>query len=233
MNPEFNSIIAEQFEFVKSLTARRDKTVNVIRHRATGTRLVYLNVNADPSVYAFLADISHPNLPRVYSVNYESGRCEAFEEFIDGITVGEVLETGLYRESGVRAVVTGVCSALGTLHGANIIHRDIKPENVIVDSSGVVKLIDFDAARIYKGYKPADTIFTGTAGFAAPEQFSISESDARTDIFALGVMMNVMLTGEHPSKKLYGGRYGRIIEKCICVDPNGRFRNVNELVSSL
>ena len=79
-----------------------------------------------------------------------------------------------------------ICKQCGAvLHKNNIIHRDIKPENVIIDKYGNVKLVDFDSARVYKTYQSNDTSFTGTAGFAAPEQFAISQTDPRTDIFAL------------------------------------------------
>ena len=233
MQSEFDPIIAEQFEFVKSMTNKLDKSVNVIRHKESGKKIVTICGKGDKAVYDYLRGISHPNLPRVYSVKEENNKLKIYEEYIDGITVGDVLQTGLYKESGVKAVVTGVCNALDTLHNNNIIHRDIKPENVIVDTFGNIKLIDFDSARIYKTYQANDTAFTGTAGFAAPEQFAISQTDPRTDIFALGIMMNVMLTGEHPSKKLYSGKYGKIIEKCIFVDPNGRFQNVKEVIRSL
>ncbi len=233
MQSEFDLIIAEQFEFVKSLSNKTDKTINVIRHKSTGNRLVVINGKGNKAVYEYLMSISHPNLPRIYSVEEENGNLSIYEEYIDGITVGDVLQTGLCKESGVREVITGVCNALDVLHKNNIIHRDIKPENVIIDTFGNVKLVDFDSARVYKTYQSNDTVFIGTAGFAAPEQFAISQTDPRTDIFTLGIMMNVMLTGEHPSKKLYGGKYGKIIEKCIYVDPNGRFQNVKELVLSL
>ena len=230
---KFKSIITEQFEFVKSLSNKTDKTINVIRHKSTGNKLIVIEGKGNKAIYDYLMSISHPNLPRIYSVEEENGNLITYEEYIDGITVGDVLQTGLYKESGVREVTIGVCNALDVLHKNNIIHRDVKPENVIIDKYGNVKLVDFDSARVYKTYQANDTAFTGTAGFAAPEQFAISQTDPRTDIFALGIMMNVMLTGEHPSKRLCVGKYGKVIEKCICVDPNGRFQNVKKLVSSL
>ena len=233
LSSDFNSIIAEQFEFVKSLSGRAEKTANVLRHKASGKKIIYFNLKADVSVFRFLMGISHPNLPRVYSVEPSGDRCEIYEEFIDGITVGDVLQTGHYTESGMKKVVQGVCSALEVLHKNKIIHRDIKPENVIIDTRGNVKLIDFDAARVYDPSKSVDTTFAGTAGFAAPEQFAISQTDQRSDIFSLGIMMNIMLTGDHPSSSPYGGKYGKIIEKCIQTDPNKRYNNVSELAELL
>ena len=79
----------------------------------------------------------------------------------------------------------------------------------------------------------ADTQVLGTTGFAAPEQYGLSQSDARTDIYSLGVLMNVMLTGQHPSKRLAEGRMGRIIEHCPRVNPAKRYRDVLRLMEEL
>ena len=103
----------------------------------------------------------------------------------------------------------------------------------MIDSIGNVKLIDFDAARIFKSYQQQDTSFIGTAGFAAPEQYGINQTDPRSDIFALGILLNVMLTGEHPSRKLYKGRLTKVIEKCINIDPNKRYANIKDLYKKL
>lgn len=233
MQNDFNSIMAEQFEFVKALTQSNGKSAVVLRHKSLGTQIVKLNFEGDASIYNMLKNISHPNLPKIYSVQSNGTKCEVIEEYINGTTVADILKSGLYTEYGVCAIIKNVCSALDTLHSLNIIHRDIKPENIMIDSSGNVKLIDFDAARIFKNYQPQDTSFIGTTGFAAPEQYGINQTDCRSDIFAIGILMNVMLTGEHPSKKLYNGKLGKIIETCINIDPNKRYSNVRELVSKL
>ena len=84
---------------------------------------------------------------------------------------------------------------------------DVKPENIILRGSEAV-LIDFDAARLHKPEHEMDTQILGTTGFAAPEQYGLSQSDLRTDIYSVGILINVMLTGEHPSKKLAEGENG-------------------------
>ncbi|MBQ7122045.1 MAG: serine/threonine protein kinase [Clostridia bacterium] len=233
MQSDFNSIMAEQFEFVKALTQSNGKSAVVLRHKSLGTQIVKLSFEGNTSIYNILKNISHPNLPKIYSVRSCGKNCEVIEEYINGTTVADILKCGLYTEDGVRSIIKSVCSALDTLHSLNIIHRDIKPENIMIDSCGDVKLIDFDAARIFKSYQPQDTSFIGTAGFAAPEQYGINQTDCRSDIFALGILMNVMLTGEHPSKKLCDGKLGKVIETCINIDPNKRYSNVRELVSKL
>ncbi len=230
---DFDHIIAEQFSFVKALKKDENKSAVVMRHKTLLKEIVVLDFRGDKSVYEILESLSHPNLPRILSVSQNGETCRVIEEYINGTTVADILSNGLYTEKGTRKIVKEVCKALDVLHSKNIIHRDIKPENIMIDSDGNVKLIDFDASRIYKNYKSQDTAFVGTAGFAAPEQFGINQTDPRSDIFALGILMNVMLTGEHPSKKLYNGKLKKVIEKCINLDPNQRFASVCELHSKL
>ncbi len=225
--------MAEQFEFVKALNQSNGKSAVVLRHKSSKVQIVKLNFKGNIAVYDILKGISHPNLPRIYSTHSDGKNCEIIEEYINGVTVADILKSGLYNEKGVRTVAKSICYALDTLHSHNIIHRDIKPENVMVDSGGNVKLIDFDTARVFKSYQSQDTAFIGTAGFAAPEQYGINQTDCRSDIFALGILMNVMLTGEHPSKKLYNGKLRRVIETCINIDPNKRYPNVRELSDKL
>ena len=80
---------------------------------------------------------------------------------------------------------------------------------------------------------PPDTQILGTTGFAAPEQYGMSQSDSRADIYSVGVLINVMLTGEHPSKKLAPGHLGRVVEHCTRVNPAKRYKTVLRLVEAL
>ena len=118
------------------------------------------------------------------------------------------------------------------LHSLGAVHRDIKPENVIIRGSEAV-LIDFDASRLFKDGNPADTQVLGTTGYAAPEQYGIAQTDERADIYSMGVLLNVMLTGRHPSKELAGGRLGRVVQKCTMVNPSKRYKNVLYLMETL
>ena len=225
----FREIMSDQFVFVKTISQSARKTAVVLRHKASGTQIVQIRCQGNADVYKALQKIRHPNLPAVYSVTEQKDCVEVIEAYIPGLTVAQVLQTGLYTEDGTRAVIRELCSALDALHTARIIHRDIKPENVMIDTSGNVCLIDYDAARFYKPYQTQDTSFIGTVGFAAPEQYGFKQTDPRSDIFALGVLMNVMLTGEHPTKSLYAGKLRRVIETCIQIDPNRRYGSARDL----
>lgn len=233
LQSEFETVLANQFSFVKSLSNKNGNNIIVLRHNILEKKVVRIDTQKNLEIYEILKAIRHENLPEIIGIIKKENSFSVIEEHIDGITVGQVLESGLYNEKGVRCVCKSVCLALDVLHRYNIIHRDIKPENIMVDSTGKVKLLDFDAARIYKNYQPVDTSFVGTAGFAAPEQYGVTQSDARTDIFAMGVLMNVMLTGEHPSTKMYKGRLTKIIEKCINVNPEQRYSSAMELYKKL
>ena len=141
------------------------------------------------------------------------------------------METGLYVSKGVERVILQVCEALLCIHEEGIVHRDIKPENIIITNDGVVKLIDYDIARIDDSAKSSDTTILGTTGYAAPEQYGIAKTDARSDIYSIGILINVMLTGEHPSKKMCSGKWQKIVNKCTRINPDERYQNIRELMN--
>ena len=93
-------------------------------------------------------------------------------------------------------------------------------------------LIDFNATRKINLAKK-DTVIMGTVGYASPEQLGVAQSDARTDIYALGVLLNVMITGKHPSEKLAKGKAGRIVRKCTSVNPDERYQSAEKLANTL
>ena len=224
-----DDVLKTEYSVFRVLKNTETKTIIVYRHNLLNKCLVYRRFNGATEVYERLRKIKSENLTEIYDVSRDGNSVTVLEEFIDGMTVGEILQSGLYNENGVKKVVGSLCDALSIIHSLGIIHRDIKPENLMITNNGVVKLIDFDAARVFKSGKSADTEIIGTVGYAAPEQLGFAQSDERTDIYAIGVLMNVMLTGEHPGKNIYRGKYKKIIEKAINLDPEKRFRSVADL----
>lgn len=226
-------ILKEQYSVVKVYKKTEKKSIILLRHNKLKKDIICRKFTGDCSAYKILRDISFTNIAAVFDVSEVENEVTVLEEFVNGVTVADILLNGLYDERGVKHIVKSLCDALTVIHSYGIVHRDIKPENVMITDKGTVKLIDFDAARLFKNGQSKDTKIMGTAGYAAPEQLGLAQSDERTDIFALGVLMNVMLTGEHPSKKLYKGKMTKIIEKCIQLDPQKRYTTAAELKKSL
>ena len=226
-------ILKEQYSVVKVYKKTEEKSIILLRHNELKKDIICRKFTGDCSAYKILRDISFANIAAVFDVSEVENEVTVLEEFVNGVTVADILLNGLYDERGVKHIVKSLCDALTVIHSYGIVHRDIKPENVMITDKGTVKLIDFDAARLFKNGQSKDTRIMGTAGYAAPEQLGLAQSDERTDIFALGVLMNVMLTGEHPSKKLYKGKMTKIIEKCIQLDPQKRYATAAELKKSL
>ncbi len=153
-----------------------------------------------------LRALHHENLPRVADVFEFNHRHFLVMELIEGRTLGKLLDDhgGPLPEKDVVDWGAQLCRVLAFLHSRNppIIYRDLKPENIMLDeTTGRIKLIDFGIARRFKGGKRSDTFMLGTRGYAAPEQFGKAESDARTDLFALGATLHHLLTHENPSNR--------------------------------
>ena len=206
-------------------------SIRLLRHRKTGKKFILRQFHGCPDVYDQLLKISCANLPDVYEVAAKDGETLVLEEYIEGDTLGRLLQGALFSVGETQDIVTQVCHALWVLHSMGAVHRDIKPENIILRGRDAI-LIDFDAARIHKPALENDTQILGTVGFAAPEQYGISQSDPRSGIYSLGVLINVMLTGQHPSRALASGRMGRIVERCTRVNPAKRYKNVLRLMEA-
>ena len=221
-----------EFEPVRTLRRTERGSVELLRHRASGRAYIFRCFTGSAEVYRALLHVDCPRLPRIYEAAERDGRAAVLEEYVQGDTLSELLRGALFSPRETRAVVTELCEGLWVLHGQGAVHRDVKPSNVILRSSGAV-LIDFDASRVVKETRRSDTQILGTAGFAAPEQYGFSQTDRRADIYSLGVLMNVMLTGEHPSRRLARGRLGRVIQRCTMVNPEKRYPDVMHLMEAL
>ena len=199
-------------------------TVSVVRHKKSGTRYVFRRYSGSGEVYRRLLPVLCPHLPQIMEAAEQDGQTAVLEEYVQGDTLAELLMGARLTEREARQVTMQLCQALHVLHSMGAVHRDVKPENVILRGSDAV-LIDFDAARIYKDESESDTQVLGTTGFAAPEQYGIFQSDERADIFSLGVLLNIMLTGKHPSREMAAGKMGRIVRKCTMTAPEQRYQS--------
>lgn len=228
-----SNVIKNEYQFIKCLKKTEASKVCVYRNKMTDRKVIIRYIKDGIDIYEKLLKIKSEYLPQIYEVVRGVDETIIMEEYIEGMSVGDVLQGGLYTEEGTVQVCRQVCDALSVLHYNGIIHRDVKPDNIMVTNRGNIKLIDFNASKEYKDESIKDTRILGTTGFAAPEQYGISQSDARTDIYAVGVLINVMLTGEHPSKVMCSGRMKKIVSKAVNMNPNDRYQNCEELKAVL
>lgn len=180
-------------------------------------------------IYKILLDNRHKNISDIIEIFEYEDITVVIEEYINGETLSDILsEQGVQSEAYTKKVIGQVCDGLIFLHKQNIIHRDINPNNIMIIKDGTVKIIDFDISRSVKKNAASDTVVLGTVGYAAPEQFGFTQSGTKTDLYAVGVLANVMLTGKMPNEKLYGGKLGRVIKKAAAIDASTRYRNIVE-----
>lgn len=187
-------------------------------------KFIRRTVCSECAVYNTLKDNPSCFLPQIYSVEISDGKTVVCEEYIDGRSLAHAD----LSEKEAEDVMIQLCSALEFIHKLGVIHRDIKPSNILLDNSGNIKLIDFEAARFVKEDSEKDTRYLGTEGFAPPEQYGFSQTDFRTDIYAAGQTMKLLL-GSFSAKPVYK----RIIKRCTSFDPDKRYQSAAELKSAL
>jgi len=226
------SSIETDYETVKAIKHSERGCVSLLQNKQNGTRFIFRHYRGNGEVYRKLVGISCPNLPQIMETAERDGMVAVLEEYIQGDSLAYLLEGALFSHAEARKITMQLCNALWVLHKLGAVHRDIKPENVMIRGSEAI-LIDFDASRIFKSDTNQDTQILGTTGYAAPEQYGIAQTDERADIYSLGVLLNVMLTGKHPSKELANGRLGRIVQKCTMVNPEKRYKSVLYLMEAL
>ncbi len=224
--------IETQYDTVCQLKRSERGSVHIVRHRASGQRFLLRRFEGDDAVYRRLLPLASANLPQVMEVARQGDNTVVLEEFVPGDTLAFVLQGGVLSVPQARDVLRQLCCAVAVLHGMGAVHRDIKPENVMLSGPRAV-LLDMDASRFYKQEQPGDTHVLGTTGYAAPEQYGLAQSGPAADIYALGVLLNVMLTGQHPSTQLAAGRMGRIVQRCTRVNPKKRYKNILHLMEAL
>lgn len=199
----------------------------LVRDPETGERFVKkLLSEYNRSIYEYLKEHPVAQMPGIRSVCESSNCLIVIEEYVEGKTVAELLEEGPLPEKDAIRIAESVCGILDELHHLPIpiIHRDVKPSNIIVSPDKGVYLLDMNVAKWYEPDQADDTRHMGTEFYAAPEQagYGLKASSAKADIYAMGMLLNKMLTGHFPKEERAAGALWEVIESCICLEAEKR-----------
>jgi len=137
--------------------------------------------------------------PKIIEILNIEGKTVIIREYIEGTTLAdEIKKNNSYSFFRAKEIIFEICNALRALHTMKphpVIYRDLKPENIIITRDGKVKLIDFGIARYYKQESVRDTVLAGTKGYTAPEVMAGMQSDERSDIYSVGLLLYELLSG--------------------------------------
>lgn len=213
------------------------KHVQLVQHTQTGEFFVRKELSVyNLELFTSLKTNPIENIPYIYELVEDDGHLIVIEEYLHGDSLEKILdERGAFTSGEALGIIRQLCVIVMSLHGHTppIIHRDIKPSNLILSPDGILKLLDLNAAKYVSDSGSRDTVLLGTAGFAAPEQYGFGTSTPQTDIYAIGVLFNVLLTGHIPSEEMTSGVFAPIISGCTKLDPEGRYGDVSALLSDI
>jgi serine/threonine-protein kinase len=203
------------------------------------------------------AALNHPNICTIYEINEADGQSFIAMEFIEGQSLKDKIAAGPLKIDEALNIAMQVAEGLHAAHEKKITHRDIKPANVMITTKGQAKIMDFGLAKLAgRTVVTKEGMTLGTVAYMSPEQGRGEEVDRRTDIWAFGVVLYEMITGQHPFKGMYeqavmysimneepepmtGLRTGvpmeleRIVNKCLAKNPGERYQHVDEMLVDL
>ena len=221
----------EDFETI-SVVKKGTYTTSLIQDPFSGARYVKKELSKEKlPIYQKLQELKHQGLAEVIEVHEKADKIIVIIEYAVGETLKSILDNKIKLDEKVaKSYIQQLASILNVIHQNGIIHRDINPSNIVVTTNGQVKLIDFDIARFYKYSQTEDTQLLGTPGYAAPEQFGFNQTTASSDIYALGVLLNVMLTGMKPNEmQINNEGLAAIVQNCTAMDQADRYQDVMQL----
>ena len=183
-----------------------------------------------------MADRKLSGIPKTYRIFEENGEVYLVREYIEGMSLAQmVLQKGGISEAEICRISRKICQTAEQFQNPDepMIHRDIKPENIVVTPGGEVGFIDFGTMRSYKKDGSRDTFVVGTRGTAAPEQYGYTQTDQRTDVYAIGQTMLYMVSESYEKNQLsecaVSRRMKKIIEKACSFAPDKRYGDAAQL----
>lgn len=233
-----------------------DQTATYLLRQKSTERLVLLKTASDPLLADSLTNENHileflhqqpsrlaATFPTPLELMEDQGVRYYVRTYIKGKTLEELCESnykkpGLPPQQALDYIIslTELLNFLHTLHPP-VIHRDIKPQNVVVDEEGVCHFIDLGISRFYQTKKRSDTLIMGTRLTAPPEQFGYQQTDIRSDLYSLGILLLYCITGEYEVSKInlteLEPPIRQIIQKATMFDPGKRYQTTAELLPDL
>lgn len=183
-----------------------------------------------------MADRKLSGIPKAYRIFEENGEVYLVREYIEGMSLAQmVLQKGGISEAEIYRISRKICQTAEQFQNPDepMIHRDIKPENIVVTPGAEVVFIDFGTMRSYKKDGSRDTFVVGTRGTAAPEQYGYTQTDQRTDVYAIGQTMLYMVSESYEMNQLsecaVSRRMKKIIEKACSFEPDKRYGDAAQL----
>ena len=183
-----------------------------------------------------LADRKLSGIPKAYRIFEENSEVYLVREYIEGTPLAQmVLQKGGIPEEEICRISRKICRTAEQFHNPDepMIHRDIKPENIVVTSGGEAVFIDFGTMRSYKKDGSRDTFVVGTRGTAAPEQYGYTQTDQRTDVYAIGQTILYMVSESYEMDQLsecnISRKLKKVIEKACSFEPDKRYTDASEL----
>lgn len=234
----------QNYETLECLADGKMGETLLVRERQTGNFCV-AKCYSEESLLAqtnegeVLRIIHNDRLPAFIAEYQNESMLCVIREYIEGISLDKYVMKQTLTQDQIISIVMQLCDDITYLHEQRppIIHRDIKPQNIVMDESGKPRLIDFGSSRVYDANAQEDTVCFGTRHFAAPEQYGFAQTDCRTDIFSMGVLLGWLLTGETDIKisipAITNKNLQRIVKKCTAFAPDKRYATAIQVKSAL
>ena len=229
--------ISAAYDVCSVLSEGNGKTTCLIAAKDNGRRYILKTSDLQckeslEEEYSLLETLSGSSFPRAISFAQNDSCRYLVRQYVEGVTLDQyVAQHGVFSESESARIAYELCRALETLHSLRppVIHRDIKPQNVIFTPERTCVLIDLGAARRYDSEAAKDTTTIGSEITAAPEQYGYRQTDVRSDVYALGVLMLFLCTGSYDLERcadIQNKRLSAIIRRCTRFDPDDRYSSI-------
>lgn len=237
--PDFSlpAQIAEDYEILSCLKYSTERQVYLLEHKNKKTKVILkcgtgVQKRLLEKEYGMLEELEGKPFPLPVLFIRDETWVYSLRQYIEGRTLRELCEGKTMTEAEASETIQKICEILGRLHGRRppLIYRDLKPENIVVAEDGSFYLIDLDTARQYKEDGKKDTVFLGTEETASPEQYGFRQTDERTDIYGLGMLLLYLTTGSYgKDTEEFAGlskKMRRVIEKSTAFNPDDRYFSV-------